>query len=293
MRRLNKLLIAITGLTLAACGSLRPFHDYARPGDSIAIPVGKQTDFKRDNITVTITPSAGLPVELTASDLELRAIINFYPDPVSSILVSKEISENLTPHAQAYYDTTHYSADNDSDWFQTVVFIDVPMGIPSGLAQIEISNTLGTTHTSTFEIIDGIGTANNFSADVNNTNVNLDRNMLDSLSRVDHTIIEINSNAIPAALEITFTHDPDVTIGGTGKYSVINPKATKKNLLWNDDGTNLKVIMLEAHAGSVESIKDYKFYIAGSATNLQLNSINGYDATGAAIPGVTATLSQH
>jgi hypothetical protein len=282
--------ISVLLFLIGACASLKPFHEYARAGDSIAIPVGKQPEFNRDNITVTITPSSGSPLVLAATDPAVRAVINFYPDPVSSILVSNDINEDITSGAQLYHELTYNTAAQENDWFQTIVFLDIPAGIPTGQAQIAISIPGGPTHTSTIQIIDGVGTANGYNAYFEGATLKLNEDMLRSLSRVSHTVVDVVSATLPYAVEMTFTHDPDITIGGTGKYSVINPTSGRKTLQWSDDGTNLKVILLEAHAGSISEVKDFKYYIAGSASNLQLNSVNGYDSTGAEISGVSASL---
>jgi hypothetical protein len=117
--------------------------------------------------------------------------------------------------------------------------------------------------------------------------------MIDSLSRTPHTTISFDSAAIPNAIAINFTHDPDTSAGGSGKAFVVNPLGYRKNLHWLDDGVNLKIILTESQSGLIDDIKDYKFYIAGTITNLQLQSVTGYDLNGNEIPGVTGNLTTH
>lgn len=281
-------LLLLISITLASCGSLRTFHDYARAGDTIAVPVGMQPDFSKDNITVTITPASGPQIILPASDPSIRAVINLYPDPVSNMIVSREIAEDITPFAQVYADTTGFMANDDKDWYQTTIFLDLPDTLPIGLTQIEVSNGIITDDT-TLDVIAGNGTANTFNADFN-SGLLLDENMLDSLSRSSHSTVNISSSTIPSAVEITFTHDPDITVGGTGQAFVINPLGYRKNLHWSDDGINLKIIMIESKSGIIDNMNDYKFYIAGTATNLVQVSVSGYDNNGNSVSGVTASL---
>ena len=62
-----KIFTLLICITLASCGAERTFHDYARGGDTVAVPVGTRTTFNKDNITVTITPFTGAPIILTAT----------------------------------------------------------------------------------------------------------------------------------------------------------------------------------------------------------------------------------
>ena len=275
---------------LISCGALRTFHEYARAGDTIAIPVGVQSNFNKDNITVTITPSSGSPIELTAIDPKIRGIINFYPDPISSMNISRELRTNLTPSSRTYGDVMLATANNDKDYFQTVVFIDLPTTLPVGLTQVEVRNDSGVYHQATLNVIGGVGSANSFESDWNG-GLSLDDNMLDSLARTSHTTVNIDSAVIPHAIEISFTHDPDDSIGGAGKAFVVNPLGYRKALHWSDDGTNMTIIMNESKAGLIDHMNDYKFYITGTVTGLQFSAVEGYDINGVLIPDVTVTTS--
>lgn len=287
-----KLFTLLACLTLAACGGLRTFHEYARAGDTVAVPVGMQPGFSKDNITVTITPSSGADIVLNATDPAIRAILNLYPDPVSNMIISREIDENTSPGARDYAFTLGSSSNFDKDWYQTTVFIDLPPTLPEGLTQIEINNSLGASHTITLDVIPGTGSANNFNSDFNGGFVLLDA-MLDSLSRASHTTVTLESGIIPHAIELMFTHDPDKTVDGAGKAFVVNPLGYRKNLTWSDDGINLKIIMTQSVNGIIDTMNDYKFYISGNAGNLQLVSINGYDSNGNEIAGITPTLTNN
>jgi len=281
--------ILIIPIFLSACGGLRTFHEYARAGDTVAVAAGMKPDFNKDNITVTITPSSGSTIVLAADDPAIRGIINLYPDPISSMKISKELGTNLTTNAISYADTTLTSANYDNDWYQTSVFLDLPDNLPLGLTQIDITNELGTFHSATLDIVEGVGEPNAFSTDL--FDVNVDSNMFDSLARTDHATIFLQSEIIPAAVELLFTHDPDISVGGSGQAFIVNPLGHRKNLRWSDDGTNLKILMIESKPGIIDNINDYKFYITGTATNLQFVSLQGFDNNGQIIPDITHTLT--
>jgi hypothetical protein len=285
------LTISLLILLTAACGSLRTFHDYARAGDTIAIPVGMQPNFSKDNITVTITPSSGPQIIMPATDPSIRAVINLYPDPISNMVISREINEDITPSARTYAYTTGVMANDDKDWFQTTVFLDLPGTLPVGLTQIDVSNG-SVTDSSTLDVIAGTGTANTFNADFN-SGLLLNSPMLDSLSRTSHSTVDISSATIPSAIEITFTHDPDNTVGGTGRAFVVNPLGYRKNIHWSDDGSNMKIILLESKDGIIDNMNDYKFYITGTVSNLQPGSVTGYDSNGNAISDVSSSLTNN
>lgn len=287
----NKIFTLLISLTLTSCGGINSFHEYARAGDTVAVPVGMQPDFSKDNITVTITPSSGPDIVLPATDPTIRAIINLYPDPVSNMLVSRGIGSDTSPFAGTYADSLVVSSNSDKDWYQTTVFLDLPSSLPTGLTQVEINNGLGDTHSITLEIIAGTGTANTFNSNFNGGLV-LNPNILDSLARANHNIINIDTvSEIPHAVELTLSHDADDTVGGTGRAFAINPLGYLKNLSWNDDGNSMKIILMQSKDGIIDHMNDYKFYVSGTATNLQIESVQGYDINGDVLAGVTSTLT--
>jgi hypothetical protein len=287
----NKILFTILlSVVLASCGGTTSFNETARAGDSVAVPVGMQPNFSKDNITVTITPSSGPDIIYTANDSAIRAIINLYPDPVSNMLVSRGIGEDTSAFASTYATSLIVSANNDKDWYQTTVFLDLPSTLPTGTTQIEINNGLGDTHTVLLDIIPGIGSAHSFNSDFNGGLI-INADILDSLARANHTIINTASaTSIPHAIEITLTHNPDNTAGGTGKAFVVNPLGYLKTVSWSDDGTNMKIILMQSKDGIIDDMNDYKFYVAGTTTNLAFGSVKGYDVNGNDISGITTTL---
>ena len=293
----GKIFTIFISLALASCGGINSFHEYARAGDTIAIPAGMQPDFDKDNITVTITPSSGPPIILAATDPKIVGIMNLYPDPVSNMLVSRAIGEDTTEFASTYANSTLVSANYDKDWFQTTVFLNLPSSLPTGTTMIEISNDADVTHSLSLDIIPGTGAPNTFAADLSSVGgpgfvQELSTEMFQSLARANHTTVNVASTgSIPHAVEITMSHLPDSTVGGAGKAFVINPLGYLKSLTWSDDGTNMKIILMQSKDGTINDMNDYKFYVAGTATGLISGTVKGYDINGNEITGLTSTLT--
>ena len=271
-----------------ACSGVNTFSDYSRAGDTISIAAGWKQNFKKNNITVTITPSIGAPIVISADDPSIRAVVNMYPDPVSSLIVSREINKSLSQNALIYAAIANGTTNNDKDMYQTIVLLDLPVTLPIGSALIEITSDLGEIASSTVEIIEGTGSAHSFIAD-SGTSVNV--NMFKSLARTTNYVIGFNAPVIPYAIEVNLSHDPDVDNGGIGKAFVINPLGYKKNTIWNDDGTLMKVILYPASNMLVDHINDYKFYVAGKIENLTIVNVQAFDINGNAVSGVNASLS--
>lgn len=165
------LFILITGF-LGGCVGTRTFHEIARAGDTVAVAAGWKHNFTRDNITVTITPSSGAPIVLPPRDPAIRAVVNLYPDPVSSILVSQETGQDITPYAQTYADMVSGNfTQGDKDWWQTSVFVDLPLSLPVGNTAIAVSTPQGETASSVVEIVSGTGRPNTFQTEIGRAHV--------------------------------------------------------------------------------------------------------------------------
>lgn len=118
------LVLMLSALVLGGCVGSQAFHEVARAGDTVAIAAGWKQNFTRQNITVTITPSVGNPIVYAPNDPAVRAVVNLYPDPVSSLVVSPEIGLDLTPYAQTYSGLIMDNVTSgDKDWWQTTVLL--------------------------------------------------------------------------------------------------------------------------------------------------------------------------
>lgn len=287
-RAANAFLFILMAGFLGGCVGAKTFHEVARAGDTVAVAAGWKKKFSRDNIAVTITPSSGSPVVYGPGNPAVRAVINLYPDPVSSIVVSTETGQDLTPYAQTFGSLIGSTYSNgDKDWWQTTVFIDLPAALPVGPAIIDISGSGGESASSSVDIVSGSGMPNSFLTDVGPLN----QNQIESLERVNHYTISFTGSTVPFAIQVDFSHSPDVDHGGSGRAYVINPRGDIKNVTWSDTGASMRVILAPANGKVLSAMTDYKFYVAGGISNLSVVSVKAVDINGNPVAGVTGSIN--
>jgi len=270
---------------IAGCSGVQTFPNMARAGDTVSVAMGWQKRFKRNNTTVTITPSVGEPVVYQPDDPAIRAIINFYPDPLSNIVIgTKTENDTFFKYGNTYGSLINSNyTDGDMDWWQTVAFVDLPSTMSEGEANIQLTNSDGDISNSIVNIIEGGGVAGLFNAEGVGP---MTSTQLASLERASNFEVSINASVIPYAVEMEFTH--------TKKAIVINPNELK-NITWNDDGSLLKVMILPASSSPLTSLHDFKFYISGEAAieffqDISVQTVKAYDVNGNDIPGVSVSL---
>jgi hypothetical protein len=285
---MNGFVFILAIVALGGCIGTRTFHDAARAGDTVALAAGWKHYYTRDNITVTITPSSGSSIVLPPNSPAVRAIVNLYPDPISSVMASPGSGQDLTPSAQSYASQVNtFFTFGDKDWWQTTVFLDLPSTLPVGTANININNPQGENLNAQVEIIPGTGQPNGFQA----TTGAITPSQLASLERVGHYTISFSGSTIPFAIQIDLSHNPDVDHGGTGRAYVVNPRGDLKNVAWKDDGTNLRLILTPAKGLVLGNMKDFKCYVAGGITGLQVVNVKAFDINGNPISEVTASVT--
>lgn len=290
------ILLVLTLPLVWSCAGDKVFHEYARAGGTVAVAAGWKHHFDPSNITVTITPPGGVPTIYSPGDTRVRAVVNLYPDPLASMIISRETDQDLTPFARTYASTTanftvpNGSSDSDKDWWQTVVFVDLPVSLPvgGGATEIMIDNPEGETARSTVEIVAPDGSTSSFDAESVGP---LSAEMLASLKRVGHYTVSLDGAVLPYAVQVELTHDPDADNGGVGRAYVVNPLGYIKNLSWNDDGATMKIVLLPARDGEITVMHDFKFYVAGGVTNLTVNSVQAFDIDGYPVGGITASIA--
>lgn len=275
---------------LSACTGVKTFTTAARPGETVALAIGRQTDLKRANVTVTITPATGPAVVYPPLDTRVRSILNLYPDPVSKAIVLQR-TDNPTSTGTSIESWVTYG---DPDWWQTFMLLDLPTGIAPGTATISITDTLGAVITpASVEVLTGESTRNGFafnqfgytfSADSASPQLRAPKDF----ERATQYVVEFTGDTIPHAVQIEFSHTPSV-----GAAYVVNPRGDLKNVTWSDDGSNLKVFITPSTGLTTTQIKDFKFYVAGGLTGLSQTHLKAYDQLGVPVSGVTATITQH
>jgi hypothetical protein len=304
MKALLKILLALLPIALGVSGCVgsQSFTTAARQGDTVQLPVGWQKKLSRENVTITITPSSGSPITYLPGDPKVRAIINLYPDPVSRAVVGSMTNQSLgydgnftgNTMINQYVTFDATSEEHDNDWWQTTLFLDLPPVLPEGPANILIQDSAGAAFQPIkIDILPGTGSSNIFG--VRNASGGIFPlltywpQILPSMERADRYTVTIKSYTdpngywvIPHSVQLRFTHTPDV-----GKTWVINPRGDIKNVAWNDNGTNITVMLMPTRR-AITQLLDFKFYIAGGITGLTQSEIKAYDVNGNLMSGITA-----
>ena len=291
MSMVKKLATVLSVFLIAGCAGTQTFNQYAKSGETVAIATGYQPDWSRDNISVWVQEQGGSYVQYPANDARIRAVVNFYPDPLSSLVVSNRTGQDVTSYAEGYGNTiTNTFTSGDRDWYQTVVFFDLPDPMNAGIANVyveEVANTSNFVNT-TVEIVGTGGLPHAFGTTAGGP---LQRVHLAALERPSHYAVTLtDSGTVPHAVQIDFTHDT-----GVGKAYVVEPISGVKNISWTDDGTNLRVVILPAEDTALRTIDDFKFYVVGAVTNLVPvpSSTEAFDINGVDVAGVSPVVTPH
>ena len=289
------LVVALMGLM--GCAGHQTFNHVARSNDTVAVGAGWVQTFSRDTMRVTITDFNSTQTIYEPGDVNIRAVINMYPDPVSNIVVSRETGIATAPFADTYADQINFNYTNgDNDWWQTIVFVNLADNMALGNADIliesidPITSLVVETANSTVEIVSGVGEAYPFSAKYPwGSPFNLTSDHLKSLERSSHYQIDFTGGTeIPAAISLELMHDPDIDNGGVGRAYVVNPTSETKSIHWVDDGTTAKAIILPVTSSGFSSLVDFKFYVSG-IDNVVVSSLQAYNQDGVEIFTVGAT----
>ena len=279
-------LVLLLSFFLGGCGGINSFTTSAQSGSTITVPAGWRQGFTRDNITVTITDSGDAETTYPPGDPRIRAVTNMYPDPVSSLVVDTRVGDPAN-FGQTIND---FQTNDDDDWWQTLVILDLPVGMATGLATIQIDGPNSESYGPVdLNVLAGTGSADPLQADFAFGAVTLTPDFLDPMDRPPHFTLNFSGATIPHAIEVTLTHAADSTVGGVGRALAINPRGEIKTLSWSDTGTTMQVIMMRSNDLVVDNIKDFKFYVAGGITDLSVDTVTAYDENGVVIPGVSAS----
>ena len=295
--------LVLLATALSGCTGARTFHDYARAGDTIAIGAGWKHHMQRDNIEVTITDANDIETTYEKGHPAVKASINLYPDPISSLVISDRIGEHVTPSSLGYAQLINSQAtDNDRDWWETVIFVDLPDPMALGEATIDIVDLNSPANETASSIVTIVpdetstgtgGTANAFSFSQPPFILDMVDSHFQSMERVNHYIVRFSGPTLPHAIQIDLTHDSDEAHGGNGIPYVVNPIGHIKSLTWAQTGTNgtdLRVIMMPARDGEISTMNDFKFYVAGGVENLAMGSVQAFNSEGRVITDMDTPL---
>lgn len=298
--RLNTLTIALCLLSvLAGCAGSRSFTTAARPGETVALAVGWQ-NLARQNLSVTITPASGAPITYAPNDARVKAIINLYPDPSSGLIIGTQTNQNFgNSEAELGSSINTFITRDDREWWQTTILLDLPASLPLGLATITFNDSKGAVlRPVKVEVLPGSATTNPlnvFYPWANSTSYDLLTNYPGALKALEPSArykvsfsSYLDSNGmevVPHAIQAEFSHTPNV-----GKPWIVNPRGDIKNVIWNDDGSNLKVLLTPVRGKTLGLLVHQKFYIAGGLTGLTLTSLKAYDINGNLMSGIQANV---
>lgn len=296
MRQLRvKTLLAgiIFGIVLSACTGLKTFPNRVGVGETAVVAAGWKHRFSVNNITVTITPDSGPVVVYSPNDPAIRGIVNLYPDPVSSLIVSPKVDFDLTSSARTYnYQIGLNSTGFDSDWWETTVYFDLPDTIATGPAVVTITTPEGESVTSEIMVVSSVSDTQ----DVFDTQEvgPLIPEQIASLGRVDNYVVDFIGSTVPYAIQLTVTHF-------TPFMHVINPRGDIKNVTWSTNGDITNIIIMPANGQTMARVSDFKIYLVADfgipeLVTLDVQSIEAFDIDGNDITvssGIGASLEFH
>lgn len=287
---------------LAGCAGTQTFGTAARAGDTVTLAVGWLTNLKRQNLSVTVTPSSGPAI----TNVPVRAVINLYPDPSSGLIVGTQTKQNLGNNDQFTGDRINWFLTNrDAEWMQSTILLDLPppASLPPGNATITVVDSAGATiRPIAITVLPGTGSSDLFHVVHPFYPGIYDFDLLSgypgafkSLEHAARYLVKIASykvngvDVIPHALQVEFTRT-----AGVGKPWVVNPRGDIKSVFWSDDGTNLKVMVMPTNGKTLlpdeGGLINQKFYIAGGITGLSQPTVKAYDINGNLMTGISATV---
>lgn len=289
----ESLLLAGSALLLGAgtgCMGTQSFGIAARSGDTIALAVGRYDNLQKSNMTVTVTDSSGKVTTYQPNSSAIRAVINLYPDPASYLMYS----DRLYPGLPGLLSILNSTTSGDKDWWETTVYLNLPSGMATGTANVSITTAIGQTiGPIAVTILPGTGSANVFWASYSTGPVGLGSSLF-MAERLPHATIIFDGATVPYGVQIRLTHANSIDSGtGSNLALAVLPRGDQSTLIWDDDGTTLRVLMQSPSEMLPEKTKNYKFYLLGvDPASLQIlsGSLKAVDANGNPISGISASI---
>lgn len=293
MKPTESLFLFLAALALGGCTATNTFSTVARSGDTVALAVGWNLPVNMNNITAQFTDASGAPFSYGLGAPGFRAVAQLYPDPVSQLVVGTMTNQNppdpqnpdgiLQEASVGYF--LNQITQNDPDWNQTVVYLDLPQGMAPGIANITLAGPSGnlTANPLKVNVLPGTGVSNKFGT----TPYGAAGGYLYDAERRNYYTVTFTGPTIPDSIQIDMTRT-----AGVGVPWVTQTRGDLKNLSWRDDAaSNMRVILSTNHGAPLKDIKGFKFYVAGGVAGLAVTNWVAYDATGAPVSGITPNVS--
>jgi len=284
----KKCLVCLTGF-LIGCTGVNTFTTGARPGETIAVAIGYRQKLNRDNITINITPAVGSAYTYSPSDTRIRTVFQAYPDPVSKLVVADRahtVYGTQFPDyiLDAWGNGVRNLTGGDNDWSETFVLFDLPTDIGEGVASLQFTSgsvNLNANKPITIQVLPGPVASTQPFQYFNGTSPT--SAPYTGAERASHFVVKFTGpvGTIPNSIEAVFSR----TLGAIGDPWVTHGRGDLKNLMWSDNGTELKVMLTPVKGEPLSLLKDFKFYVTGSVTTLNLVSLKAYDAIGNPLSG--------
>lgn len=300
--------VAVLVALLSGCSGTQTFTTAARPGETIAIAAGWQQKLSRNNLTVVFTPESGSPVTYNPGDYRIRTVVQAYPDPVSKLVVADRSGVTYSgagipsgspeePNPINYNilgtsvtNLVRNNTGNENDWSQTIVYVDLPKPLASGLANVKLKkdgvNILPTGGTDV-EVLAGESLRNTFEM---STYGGLG-SPIRSAERAPNFVVRLNGpeGVVPHSIQADFTR----TLSGTGSAWVTHTRGDITSLSWSDTGGLITVMLTPTNGVTTNNITDFKFYVTGAVTDLTANSLKAYDVSGNLLSGFSVAIENN
>jgi hypothetical protein len=281
----------LAAATLGGCAGVKTFTNEARPGDTVALATGWNQPVNRNNLTVRFTDANAAVVTYNPGNPGIRTVTQLYPDPVSKLVV--EYATGQTTGSSGTDGTVMGASidgsvtNHDTDWNQTVVYLDLPTSLAAGTANIVLTGPNGALTATPMQVnvLPGTGAPDIF-AGQGSGNASAS---LPLLERGSYYTVTFAGPTIPDSIQVNLTRT-----AGAAKPWVVNTRGDLKNVAWRDDGsTNLRVMLTSSHGVPLTDMKHFKFYVASGIpmSGLAVANVVAYDASGYPVSGVTANVS--
>ena len=307
MRIFTTIKILMVGSMMAVlfgCTGAQTMSSAARPGDTVMSLFRTSHNADRSNTSLIITDSFGTVTEYAAGDPRIKAVLRVYPDYISHFNVAQTRWEGIFPPPddlplRAYNEALKgniSTAAMPGDISQGMLVFDLPAQLEEGVANIQIITDEFSTSTSV-EVLPGQGLTHTLDVTEAETSGSSGLQKLHHLERGEYDEIRLLPNDAGlladnmVSADITLTHDPDTSLGGTGAPFVTTPGHSGINVNWYGDGTTLRLLVTPSSDRIAKPALYASIYIAGGLQNLSVQSSTAYDRDGEVMPFMVAALS--
>ena len=301
--------LCVLVLMSTGCASVNTFPTVARAGDTVSLMVGGTEQARKETIQVDLVDSNGGSWNLAdpngdsdRSDSLVRSVFNLRPDGRAS--------------------GVHYSnyLESDISWvyghepLQSVLVVDIPAGVPTGLAQLHIntgvnddSSGIGNNFTVNLDIVDVAGNPGSSDAflrqDAFGRTLGVDFSGLESAPYAQISFSNVSQLIGAVSIELDFDEtvvnpdDLDLYVPQSNvRGSNGNPGAfgeMQRMVYWRQDGQKMYIDVIAPQGLKPKYLKLNVVHPSGlsGSPNFSLNKVTVYDIDGNVVTTVPASLA--